>query len=387
MLLAGSASWTRAPARGGEASSHTSAGAERPEPRAVAECKLTGTLCDQHGRALQGLELELRECPTAGDRACWGDALAGLSASESLATVAGGADGSFAFVDVPEGGWALFVRGSHEVPQAVYFFRIAADQRARHLPLVLARGLRLRGRVLGPGGEPVTGAQLVAAGLDASFHQRARSSDDGTFTLGPLLEGRYRLEANGAEHHGTATGVVFAGEEVEVQLEPGGVLDVCIRDEVGLPVTVQLLLQGATTRTAAGSRIRLARLTPGLHELLARTTDGRMAVQRLLVEPGVAPVPMYVVVRPACELQLRLAGSEPRSWRARWNDTVVAEGTLDPGGETRVLLPPGPVSVSWSNGTEDLAEHVDERVLGVSEDPVVIEYEARTRALWPPRRR
>jgi hypothetical protein len=338
---------------------------------------LTGVLLDQERRALGGLELELRECEAAGERARWGDVLAGLSSvTSAFATSASGGDGSFAFSGVPPGGWALFVRGASDVPRAAYLFRIEADQRARHVPLVLARGLFLRGRVLGPEGAPLPGALLSAAGLDASYHERARGAGDGTFVLGPLPQGRYRLEASGAESLVSATTVLFAGDRVELRLAPGGVLDVRASDELGIPVVVQLVMRGASSRSAAGSELRLARLPPGVYELVARTPDGRIGVvQGLRVEAGLAPVPLEVVVRRGCELRLRLRGTERRAWRARWNGRLIDEGALDPGGEASVLVPAGPVSVWWSSdGDEPALEHADERVLAPSTDPVVIEY-------------
>src|SRR5688572_52659 len=136
--------------------------AAAPIPRALTEqaeparggCRLTGALLDQDERALAGVELELRECPAAGERAVW---RAELVAAEGCGPVAGRARDEglgFEFDGLAPGGWALFARGRRDLPRAAYLFRITPEQRARHLRLVLPRGLGLHGRVSGPAGEP-----------------------------------------------------------------------------------------------------------------------------------------------------------------------------------------------------------------------------------------
>jgi hypothetical protein len=180
---------------------------------AVRGCRLTGTLGDDSGGALEGLALELRPCAAALPRAAWGDGLAALTEGEVFQSSLSAASGGFTFEGAPAGGWALFVRGGPDVPRAAYTFRLTEDQRAVHKALVLPRALCLRGRVLDPEGEVCAGADLRASGLDVAFSARARSASDGRFTLGPLLGGRYRLEAWTAESATSASTVARAGDD------------------------------------------------------------------------------------------------------------------------------------------------------------------------------
>ncbi|MSR61292.1 MAG: hypothetical protein EXS08_02430 [Planctomycetes bacterium] len=332
-----------------------------PGERAVREwtlrsgCRLSGTVSDQDARVLGELELELRECPAARAQACWGDGLAALSTSASSARTLSARDGNFAFAGVPPGGWALFVRGGEDLPRAAYLFRVGAEERARHLPLVLPRRLRVSGRVLDAQGGPCAGAELELIGLDASFQAHAHSASDGRFALGPLLDGRYRLEARGTESCVPATGVVRAGEtRVELRLALGGVLRVRVHDGSGAAVVARVELLGPSAQSELGSDLRLARLAPGRYAVVARAADGRVGVlQDVEVESGLAPVPLDVVVQPGCALRLLLRGDERRLWRATWSRTTVASGWLEPGGEASVSVPPGPVSVSWWSDLEE----------------------------------
>jgi len=349
---------------------------------ARAGCRLTGSLVDQEERLLFGLALELRPCPSADERAEWRTAIAAEDACGPAVAVAVVGNEGFSFGDVPAGGWAVFVAGTRDVPAAARLFRVGSE-RARHLGLVLPRGLAIRGRVVGPEGAPASGAVVSLVGLDAPFLARGPAGDDGAFRFAPLLPGRYRVESQGLESHTKSARVVLAGEdELLLQLSFAGVLNVRLLDEGRRPLSGRVELRGPSRQDGAGSEVRFAHVEPGLYDLLARAPDGSLGVvQGLWVSPGLVPVPVEMVLRPAAPVRLALGEQAvAHAWRASWQGTLVQEGELSPGTEVSLLLPPGRVQVSWFDlaaGGEPVLSHIDERVLAGDQPPVRIEYGAR----------
>lgn len=120
-------------------------------------------------------------------------------------------------------------------------------------------------------------------------------------------------------------------------------------------------------------------LHPGSYALVAQTDDGRVGIlSGLLVQPR-AERELALEVQRGCDVLLRLkAGGTGRGYEALANGTLIEEGWLDPGEETGVFLPPGPITVRWWSGEEDarVLEHEDERVIASPDERVVIEYEA-----------
>ena len=62
------------------------------------------------------------------------------------------------------------------------------------------RGLSIRGRVVGPKGEPMPDV-AVSAKVDAKWSAEAASNGDGSFVLGPLVDGEYELTASPSRLH------------------------------------------------------------------------------------------------------------------------------------------------------------------------------------------
>jgi protocatechuate 3,4-dioxygenase beta subunit len=107
----------------------------------------------------------------------------------------------------------------------------------------LARAASVKGRVLGPDGQPVAGAKVRAAGTRPGTSDRTESLEDGTFCLKSVPEGaEVRLIA---EKAGLARAILgpFAfsaaepHSEIVLRLGKGGVVSGRLTDTTGAPIT------------------------------------------------------------------------------------------------------------------------------------------------------
>jgi protocatechuate 3,4-dioxygenase beta subunit len=92
----------------------------------------------------------------------------------------------------------------------------------------------LIGKVLDPEGMPAETAHLVMSGLETKYPEK-----DGSFRIGPLSPGRYRLEVKLGEHpHLSRQGELIANETADlgtIQVHRGGRLQASLRKPDGTP--------------------------------------------------------------------------------------------------------------------------------------------------------
>ena len=211
-------------------------------------------------------------------------------------TVTAGPRGGFAAEVVP-GGYrvhAILGTATGAFPRPV---PVAAGATARDVNFRLGSAAVLAGKVTGPSGAPVEGAQvLVSPHAEQGEMARALTTRDGAFEVGPLAPGAYDLDVQ-ADGHSPAKRsalVVLAGQrfEIDVRLEGIGSLEGTVRDENGAPVS--------------GARVRGGRMwASGLSAVPAEAVtgpDGRYLLPTL--EVGVADVRAH---RPG----MKLSGSKP----------------------------------------------------------------------------
>jgi hypothetical protein len=186
------------------------------------------------------------------------------------------------FVNVPDIELRISLRapGPHAFPRAVRH-----GVRARDGELVLEPDpaleptVRLRGRVLGPGGEPFAGARLAPVN-PALFYPPATTTDaSGRFEFGPLPAGEWSI-------HGTAPGfpsLRSASARVatgatwdfgDLQLERGGTVVAQLTFagvELDVRPTIELRTANGATEPLAldGEQARSALVAPGRYTLVA----------------------------------------------------------------------------------------------------------------------
>jgi len=179
------------------------------------------------------------------------------------------ADGTFS-IDVPRGRYQVSVSapGLETIVQVVR----AESPATAVLRIALARGVALRGRVLGDDGAPIAGAHLLAPPVG-----QARSADDGSFAIEgiPVDDPSVRLIATARGRVARELPLDIAslerGEPMEVRLSSGKTIRVAVKDEKGAPV------DGATVSPAG--------LSGWMGETIA---DGPGAFRFTALPPGVA---------------------------------------------------------------------------------------------------
>lgn len=253
--------------------------------------ELVGVLRDAEGRGLDAVELSLYE----------------LGSGAWQATRTGG-DGSFAFLDVAPGDWALCrAEGGFEDQQVLQRVEVPAPAAGLRVPLEvqLPRGA-IELVVAGPDGGPVAVGRAVLERERAPgqfvFHALRRLQSDGKVRIDALPAGRYRATlvggARGLGH--LRLGVLSLQEGMthfeRCALPPGGGLLVrASTDDGAKPESSfvfvtdsageELLLTLDTRTDAAGER-RFPCLAPGTYRIRLQAPDGRTASATCEVRQG-----------------------------------------------------------------------------------------------------
>ena len=301
---------------------------ERGEVRSLelvleAGVTLVGILLDQHDEPIANHAVWIN--PDPGDDARWS---ARLDSAHGRATT--DHEGRFTLEGLQPGPW-LVGPGPREwgtpatddlaARQQTPVEILAAPAR-QECVLHAYRGLYIRGRVVDASGAPATDTALLGRlTTDRRFDLgHAMTAEDGSFTLGPLLEGDYAITA----HKVSEMGGMRSQAEVTAR---GGDLDVLIRllATTGVSGTVrgtregELVAADVTLSPADGSgwnhtqthsgRFKLSAEKDGLHNLTAYTADGRFGIVRgLRVVSGSILEDVAIEVHPGARLVCRYDG-------------------------------------------------------------------------------
>ena len=106
--------------------------------------------------------------------------------------------GSFVFEDVAPGSWLVGPAPtrrprSNSVAPVAQLVEVPPGVLEVEVAIEAYRGLSIRGRVVGPDGEPIR--ETLVIGSSSSSWLDTEGEDDGTFTLGPLVPGVYQVRA------------------------------------------------------------------------------------------------------------------------------------------------------------------------------------------------
>jgi RNA polymerase sigma-70 factor (ECF subfamily) len=273
--------------------------------------------------------------------------------------------GQFEFPSVDSGEWFVGIAPSGDVdgvpksddvtPFAAKLDIKPGDQ-AVNVTLQPPHTLYIRGVVLAPDGTPMSKAEIGVGTQNTSFFTpSATSSDDGTFSIGPMAPGSKRLRASAWWQHTNS-------DEVEVE---AGASNVILRLKVGASVSgfvrctpqddkerVDLYLskRGATggeqtESCGSSSGFRFDGLDAGTYSLVARSSAGRVgAAFDIVVESGAETKNVMIDLVRGATLTVRYRGSREGSFfYLLWNDARMGWGEVKNGSWQTFTVPAGRV--------------------------------------------
>jgi len=323
-------------------------------------CRVSGVVLDPEERPLAGVEVQL---------ACRDGEAGGIeSDGPGAREAATSAEGRFDFEDVPAGVHELALKPQGDWVAAPVELSVTADDAERECALHPQRALSIHGTVLGPLGQPVPRAAIVARGLDHEWEARGASRKDGRFELAPLLAGAYALRL---EPHGTrplaaeprelvcaagdegvvlrfAAGGGFAGRVVEGAGGRG------VRARVTLVALRPPSPETKTCATDEQGAFQLGGLAPGLYELAACDEHGFALRSELEVTALRLVSDLELALEPAARLVFaRAADARGPLELELWSGThLVAKGALAPGQTLACAGPPGPLRCRLRAGAD-----------------------------------
>jgi protocatechuate 3,4-dioxygenase beta subunit len=290
-----------------------------PEPLEVVlepAGRIAGTVVDESGRPVEGATVVIRE-PEA--------VLPGIPGGRLVGGARADTEGRFAAEGLPPGRFRLQVAGTGYVSAEAGPFELAAGEAREGVEVVLRRGAALEGRITGPTGEPVAGAdvRIVPHGGERGAAP-ARSDGEGRYRLEGIAEGRRKL-------HVSHPGFLPAEREADVA---SGTSRLDFRLETGVEIAGRVI-SGASSSPVPGAEVRLlpmevrrptpvktarsdpeggfrfAGVPPGRYRLTAEKEGASGGHAELQVGAGPA-APVEIRLQPGATLRGRLLGLSPR---------------------------------------------------------------------------
>ena len=191
------------------------------------------------------------------------------------------------------------------------------------------RGVYIRGRVVDDeSGAPIRGITVEAE--DYTFE--TTTSNDGTFALGPVGPGTFKISAGEGKWLTASTHETAGDSDVLLRLEVGGGVYGTVRDaETGDLVDAQVRItpvsrRGWTQTSARAGRFRIEGADEGDYNLTAQTPDGRYGTRTNVELTRDKNVDLEVEVYPGGKLLCRYEGDGSPTFDVLQDDVVVAWG-------------------------------------------------------------
>jgi hypothetical protein len=244
------------------------------------------------------------------------------------------------------------------------------------ITIEVQRGLYIRGRIENPDGSPHAPRRMTCLVMASSgaFHSSSHAQKDGTFELGPLISGKYRVSAGGYGYAESEPVDADAGESgVVLRLREGGALSGVVIDSAGRRVAGANVRAGFTGSDWAASVITnrdgdfsIGALRPGTYRSSAWTESGEMAfVESVEIAAGEHRKGIELRLEPAVRLRILLTDGESQRCRVLSGGMEIAILSSDWSLDQRVVVPPGRIElVLQSAGGADLDSRVLDALAG-----------------------
>ncbi len=228
------------------------------------------------------------------------------------------ANGAYRFEDVAPGGWWVGphhpgVVGIDPAVEATPLGEFVALSGERiELDIALVRGLVIRGRLVGTDGVTPARGQVHASRPVDNLYADPQGGGDATFVVGPLVPGRWTLEATGStpgmrsaplEVEAGATDVVL--RFIELGRVRVHVVDAAGASVPGASVYIASDAYSSSSQTDAQGLREFTGVAPGSCSASANTSDGRWAARAGITVASGQAVDVELTLEPGVRARLR----------------------------------------------------------------------------------
>ena len=279
--------------------------------------------------------------------------------------------GVFEFTDVPAGLWFVGpaeVRGQNAewkdglVAAWAQNVEVRAEDSELRVDIALARDLTIRGRVEDPDGRPVASMLIRGQHTQNGAETMTYSGTEGSFVLGPLVPGSYRLTADPRGSVGKtvfmASGELIAADgarDIVLRVRLGSSLTGRVVDDLtGKPVSANLMLApvaeeeriGFTLQTAASDgehEFIFQSLPPATYSICASTTSGSIGFLKVItLAAGEQRTDVEIRVTLGAKVNIFYDAANPYGGvQLRFDGQVIAADGMEKGTRRSFSVPAG----------------------------------------------
>ena len=338
--------------------------------------RVVGTVIDQDGGPVAGCAIGRFPSSAAPGSAAERWLLRRHEYDRATETTSSDHNGRFTFADVVPGVWWIGPcppeRSSRGIPAVAERVEVPSGLLEYPIELRVERGSFIRGRVLEPDGSATRDAWMSARGESMSGGTNGKMNGDGSFVVGPLPAGTYRLQARAFGEFAPSREVVArAGDEdVILQLRrAGSIAGQVVGSADGIPRNAEISVCGTgdvwlhmITSTGQEGSFEVSGLEAGAYDLTARSPDGLVGTLRgVVVTPGATSGGQRIDLVRGARVEVRYEGfRDYGSYDIRCGGSVVVFNSLKRGATAVHAVPPGAIEVDHRHGLESVeVQHLE----------------------------
>jgi hypothetical protein len=345
-------------------------------------CRVVGSVTDQTGQHVAGLELWLTKAHSGDLRR-----LEPHSRDKVAAKTRTDGDGHYLFEDVAAGAWWIGPKPEMRFNRNVHDSAVAPFPDDLEVPVGVGeivhdmhafRGLFIRGRVVDAKEAPVAQPYVMGGAEETKWFVDCQGEDDGSFSLGPLVPGHYSLSAIASTQGADSEQVTAqAGDsDVVLRMRPSGsvsgrVIDAASGQPCRAEVGVARHSGTSTGLFVVGSQddglFQCHGLQPDSYDVTAKTSDGRIGRQiGVVVSAGEDASGLVITLQKGATLRIHYTGRSGFGAFSIFSDgSAVAGDGIEAGATVSHTVPGGKLVVRlWVPPAEQAEERTIEIAIG-----------------------